>query len=125
MHKSAPLMFALGCLVGSLNSLNAQTAAPATTVPAPSVAPQTRVSPHETISARIGGGNLVTITYGRPYSKDPKTAAIRQIWGTLVPWDQAYRLGSDEATSLMTQVPLKFGDTTIPAGVYTLYLVPS
>jgi hypothetical protein len=78
-------------------------------------------SPHETTGAVIGGrgGDRVTITYGRPFSKD------RKIWGTLVPYDRAWRLGSDEATTLITQKPIVFGATEIPAGVYTLYMVPS
>jgi hypothetical protein len=90
-------------------------------------APRARVSPHETISATIGGRNgpRVTLTYGRPYSKDPKTGEIRKIWGGLVPWGKADRLGSDEATLLITQQPLVIGATTIPAGAYTLYSVPS
>src|SRR4051812_35870305 len=85
-------------------------------------------SPHETTSTVIGDrktGNRVTITYGRPFSKDPATGEIRKIWGTLNPWDKAYRLGSDEATLLLTQQPLVFGTTTIPAGAYTLYMIPS
>ena len=101
-------------------------AAPAGTV-APTPAPRARVSPHETINASIGGrgGPRVTITYGRPYSKDPKTGEIRKIWGHLVKWDKADRLGADEATLLLTQKPLLFGTTEIPAGAYTLYIVPS
>jgi hypothetical protein len=86
------------------------------------------VSPHETISGVIGDrrtGNRVTITYGRPYTKDPKTGAPRKIWGGLVAWDKADRLGADEATLLITQQPLVVGETTIPAGAYTLYIVPS
>ena len=87
---------------------------------APVVPPgNTRASPHETISARIGGRNLVTVTYGRPYMKG------RTIWGDLVKFDKGDRLGADEATTLLTQVPLVIGDTTIPAGVYTLYIVAS
>ena len=45
-----------------------------------------RVSPHETISNRIGagrGGVLVTITYGRPYSRDNRSGAIRVLTRTL------------------------------------------
>lgn len=78
-------------------------------------------SPHETTGGVIGGrgGDRVTITYGRPFAKD------RKIWGGLVPYDKAWRLGSDEATTLITQKPIMFGDTTIPAGVYTLYMMPS
>ncbi len=78
-------------------------------------------SPHETTGAVIGDrrtGCRVTITYGRPYMKG------RQIWGSLVPYGRPWRLGSDEATLLITQQPLVFGETTIPAGAYTLYMVP-
>ena len=74
-------------------------------------------SPHETTGAVIDG-NRVTITYGRPYAKG------RKVWGTLVPWAKAWRLGSDEATTLITQQPIVIGDKTIPAGVYVLYMVP-
>jgi hypothetical protein len=94
----------------------------------PLAAQQTRVSPHETISAVFGDwrtGNRVTITYGRPYTKDPKTGEVRKVWGGLVKWDQAYRLGADEATLIVTQQPLIIGEMTVPAGAYTLYLVPS
>jgi len=82
------------------------------------------ISPHETTSAVIDG-NRVTITYGRPFTKDPKTGEPRKIWGALVPWDKAWRTGSDEATLLITEMPLIIGDTTIPAGAHTLYSVPS
>jgi hypothetical protein len=82
------------------------------------------VSPHETTSAVIDGCR-VTISYGRPFTKDPKSGEARKIWGGLVPWDKAWRTGSDEATVLITQQPLMFGDTTVPAGAYTLYTVPS
>jgi hypothetical protein len=95
---------------------------------APRVSQPGRKSPHETVSTVIGDrrtGNRITITYGRPYTADPKTGQARKIWGGLVPWDKADRLGADEATLLMTQKPLVFGTTTIPAGVYTLYQVPS
>ncbi len=81
-------------------------------------------SPHETTSAVIDG-NRVTITYGRPFTKDPKTGEPRTIWGGLVPWDKAWRTGSDEATMLITQQPIVIGETTIPAGAYTLYTIPS
>lgn len=89
----------------------------------PLMAQQKRVSPHETISAVIDG-NRVTVTYGRPYTKDPKSGEARKIWGTLVPYGQPWRMGSDEATTLITQKPLQMGATTIPAGVYTLYMMP-
>lgn len=81
-------------------------------------------SPHETTSAVIDG-NRVTVTYGRPYTKHPRSGEIRKIWGGLVPWGKAWRTGSDEATLLTTQQPIVIGGTTIPAGAYTLYTIPS
>ncbi|HEV2329440.1 MAG TPA: DUF2911 domain-containing protein [Verrucomicrobiae bacterium] len=89
----------------------------------PVSAQQKRMSPHETFSARLSGGR-VTVTYGRPYTIKPGTTEARKIWGGLVPYGEPWRLGADEATLLVTQKPLVFGDRTIPAGAYTLYMVP-
>ncbi len=93
----------------------------------PVSAQQARVSPHAATSAVIGGrdGSSVVIFYGRPYSKDQKTGEIRKIWGGLVKYDTAERLGANEATTLLTAKPMVIGSTTIPAGAYTLYLVAS
>jgi len=89
----------------------------------PAMAQRQRVSPHETISAVIGG-DRVTITYGRPYTTKPGTTEARKIWGGLVPYGEPWRMGADEATTLITQQPLEIGGKTIPAGAYTLYMVP-
>ena len=89
----------------------------------PLMAQQKRTSPHETVSAVIDGSR-VTVTYGRPHTKDPKTGEAREIWGGLVPYGKVWRTGADEATLLITQKPLVFGETTIPAGAYTLYTLP-
>ena len=45
----------------------------------PVMAQRQRVSPHETISGVIDG-NRVTVVYGRPYTKDPKSGDMRKIW---------------------------------------------
>jgi hypothetical protein len=89
----------------------------------PVVAQEKRVSPHETISARIDG-DRVTVTYGRPYTIKPGTTEVRTIWGGLVPYGEPWRLGADEATQLTTQKPLVIEGKAIPAGAYTLYMVP-
>jgi hypothetical protein len=89
----------------------------------PSMAQQKRVSPHETVSAMIDG-NRVTVVYGRPYTKDPKSGEARKIWGGLVPYGKVWRTGADEATLFITQKSLVLGGTTVPAGVYTLYTLP-
>lgn len=90
----------------------------------PMMAEQKRVSPHETVTAKIGDG-YVTVVYGRPYQKDPKSGEARKIWGGLVPFGKVWRTGADEATLLVTAKPLVFGDTTIPAGAYSLFTLPT
>ena len=82
-----------------------------------------RVSPHETVKAEIGGSE-VTVVYGRPYSKDPRTGEKRKIWGGLVPYGQVWRFGADEATILTTKEAIDLGGKTIPAGSYSLFLLP-
>ena len=90
----------------------------------PLAAQQKRVSPHEIVSTRIDGG-LVQVIYGRPYTKDPHSGEARKIWGGLVPYGQVWRTGADEATTLITQKPLMFGDIAVPAGAYTLWTLPA
>ncbi|MEY2577148.1 MAG: hypothetical protein QOF80_2635 [Verrucomicrobiota bacterium] len=82
-----------------------------------------RVSPHETVNASVGDAKI-TIVYGRPYSKDPKSGEKRKIWGTLVPFSKVWRLGADEATTLTTDKDITIGGTAIAAGTYTLFLMP-
>jgi hypothetical protein len=86
-------------------------------------------SPHATTSATIGPnrnvGSMVTITYGRPFATPPRGGERRKVWGGLVAWDKADRMGADEATTLINPHPLVFGSVTIPPGVHTLYIVPS
>src|SRR5277367_3231954 len=90
----------------------------------PLMAQQKRISPHETIGTVIDG-NRVTIVYGRPYTKDPRTGEPRKIWGDLVPYGKIWRTGADEATLLITQKPIVMGETTIPAGAFTLWTLPN
>jgi hypothetical protein len=81
-------------------------------------------SPHETTS-RVIDGSRVILVYGRPFSADPKSGEVRVIWGSLVPNDHWWRLGSDEATLLITQKPIILGGVRVPAGAHSLYLFPS
>src|SRR5271165_3713093 len=94
----------------------------------PLSAQQNRRSPHETVSTVIGDratGYRVTVVYGRPYTKDPKTGEARKIWGGLVPYGKIWRAGADEATLLITQQPIELGGVTVPAGAYTLWVLPA
>lgn len=83
-----------------------------------------RLSPHQTISLVIDR-DRVTIVYGRPYTNDPRTHKPRVIWGGLVPFGKVWRLGADEATLLITQQPILIGPAALPAGAYTLFMLPN
>jgi hypothetical protein len=82
-----------------------------------------RKSPHETVSAVIDG-NQLKVVYGRPYTKDPKTGKLRKIWGELVPFDEIWRTGADEATLFTTQKAVVIGGSHVSAGTYSLYTLP-
>jgi hypothetical protein len=64
------------------------------------------------------------VTFGAPYTKDPKTGAPRKIWGGLVPYGKVWRTGANEATTLTTTKDLEIGGKTVPAGSYTLFTLP-
>lgn len=113
-------------------ALFAQTTPPAKKQPAPPIPGSGTggATPHFTTSGVIGPnraeGSRVTITYGRPFAVHPrKGGEPRKIWGGLVAWDKPDRLGADEATTILTQHALVVGGTTIPAGIHTLYIIPS
>lgn len=83
-----------------------------------------RVSPHETVTATVDG-NEITLIYGRPYMKDPKSGEMRKIWGGLVPYGKVWRMGANEATLLTTKKDIEIGGTSVPAGTYSLFLLPT
>ena len=77
-----------------------------------------QASPRDSLKAMVGGASVI-VDYGRPAKRG------RQIWGNVVPWGEVWRLGANQATQLMTDKDLDIGGTTVPAGKYTLWLVPS
>ena len=64
-------------------------------------------------------GKTITIDYSRPFAKG------RKIVGGIVPFNQVWRTGANEATSFTTPIDLTIGDAKVPAGKYTLYSLPS
>ena len=113
----SPLAITAIALAGTLNGVAQQNRAASTG----------GVSPHETLSQTFDGArdNRVTVSYGRPYTTRPGTTEARKIWGGLVPYGKPWRMGADEATTLITQKGIVVGGKTIPAGAYTLYMIPS
>jgi hypothetical protein len=86
-------------------------------------AQQKRVSPPDVTGAVIDG-NRVTVYYNRPNATKAGTQEARKVWGSLVPYGKVWRTGANEATLLVTQKPIIFGETTVPAGAYSLWTLP-
>jgi hypothetical protein len=76
-------------------------------------------SPHVKSEYTVDGA-AISITYGRPSLKG------RTPGKDIDPHDgREWRLGADEATTLVTDKALRFGDLAVPAGTYTLYAITS
>jgi hypothetical protein len=74
-------------------------------------------SPHVKSEYTVDGA-AISITYGRPSLKG------RTPGKDIDPYEgREWRTGADEATTLVTDKPLKFGDLALPAGTYTLYTI--
>jgi len=59
----------------------------------------------------------IIITYSRPQLKGRELEE-------LVPVNKVWRTGANEATEIRILKPIKFGETTIKTGTYTLYSYP-
>ena len=77
-----------------------------------------RPSPPGTAEVTLKG-KKITIDYSRPSMRG------RKIMGGVVPYGEVWRTGANEATTLTTEADLDIGGTTVPAGKYTLYTLPS
>jgi hypothetical protein len=81
-------------------------------------AQQAPASPRDSAKITVAGAT-VSVNYGRPSKRG------REIFGKLVPYGQVWRTGANAATGFTTSAPIKFGATTVPAGSYTLYSMPT
>jgi hypothetical protein len=80
--------------------------------------PMGQLSPRDTVRAEIDGA-VLTLDYGRPWRRG------REIFGGVVPWHRVWRLGANAATQLFTSRDLDAGGHRIPAGAYSLWLLPA
>lgn len=76
-----------------------------------------RVSPNATVSQTIGVTN-VEITYGRPSVRG------RTIYGDLIPYDEIWRTGANEATTISFSSPVQVEGEPLDAGTYSLFTIP-
>ncbi len=70
-----------------------------------------------TVTQRVAFTDL-HIEYGRP------TARGRTLFGALVPWDSVWHPGADSATQLTISREIALDGRTVPAGTYTVWLIP-
>ncbi len=64
------------------------------------------------------GVSTVTIDYHRPQVRG------RQIWGSLVPFDQVWRAGANENTTISFSDPVQIEGQDLDAGTYGLHMLP-
>lgn len=101
-HRSLLVLF--------LGTAPALAQAPRLTLPDP--------SPHASVSQRVGLTDI-TIDYHRP------AVGKRKIWGALVPYNEPWRAGANENTTITFSTPVTVGGKQVPAGTYGLHMIPT
>jgi ribosomal protein S4 len=76
-----------------------------------------RVSPKGSVMQTVGTTDI-TITYNRPGVKG------RTIWGGLVPYDQVWRTGANEATQFVVSDDVLVNGQKLAKGSYSLHTIP-
>ncbi len=77
-----------------------------------------QLSSRDTARATVGDAE-VWIDFGRPLKRG------REILGSLVPWNAVWRTGANAATQIRTSQDLVIGGAKVPAGIYSLWTLPS
>jgi hypothetical protein len=77
-----------------------------------------RPSPAAKATCSLGDGKTISIDYSSPRAKG------RKIFGGLVPYGEVWRAGANEATTFVTNADLMVGGAHVPAGNYTLFVIP-
>ena len=74
-------------------------------------------SPKASTSFTVGLTEI-TIKYSSPAVKD------RAIWGNMLPYDQVWRAGANEATTIQFSTDVMLEGKTLDAGRYAFFLIP-
>jgi len=77
------------------------------------------LSPPAKAACKFADGNTITVIYSSPRMRG------RKIFGDLVPFDEVWRTGADDATAFLTTSDLVAGEKVIPAAKYTLFTLPT
>lgn len=70
------------------------------------------------IAAATANGGYVKVVYGSPYING------REIFGALIPYQQVWRTGANEASEITFTKDVTFGGSDVPAGTYSLFSQP-
>jgi len=74
-------------------------------------------SPRDSVSGKVHGA-AISINYGSPSVKG------RKIYGGLVPYDQPWRAGANEATVFITSKDIMIDGKKLAAGRYSFFATP-
>ena len=83
-----------------------------------------RPSPPASADCKFSDGKTIKVDYSSPRINDPKTHQPRKIFGGLVPYDQIWRTGANDATTFVPSTNVTIGGKDVPAGAYTIFTVP-
>ncbi len=79
---------------------------------------EARPSPLKESKGTIAGAHI-SIKYGSPSVKG------RTVFGALVPYDEVWRMGANEATNITTDKDVKINGQLLKAGKYAIFSIPS
>lgn len=82
------------------------------------IKPQMRFSPTQIANLKINASQYIKCTYGQPLKKG------RIVFGNLVPFNQLWRTGANEATELTVTSDFEIGSKQMKAGTYSLFTIP-
>lgn len=77
-----------------------------------------RLSPQDSVSFQMNDLKL-EVNYNRPSKRE------RQVFGALVPYDEVWRTGANEATVFTTTKDVLIDSIFLPKGKYTLWTIPN
>src|SRR5436190_14965129 len=77
-----------------------------------------RISPVAMTTAKYKD-SYIKVTYGQPSKKN------RVIFGELVPYNQVWRTGANEATEITFTQDVLIQGKSIPSGTYTIFTIPT
>ena len=119
----APLLFAAACgrdpgrdvqpMADPLRTSASESPAPADVIPLEEV----RKSQAAAVSQRVANTEI-TVTYSRPVARG------RELFGALIPYEQVWNPGADQATAVAVTRDVKVNGMPLAAGKYSLWAVP-